>query len=52
MYPIRIIQGIIKEILDILKKLAHNDGKCVIIVTHSSNVCEMVDQIYDLKKVK
>lgn len=41
-----------KEILDIFKKLAHEDGKCVIIVTHSPNVCEMVDVVYDLKKVK
>lgn len=41
-----------KEILEIFKKLAHEDGKCVIIVTHSPNVCEMVDQVYDLKKVK
>lgn len=41
-----------KDILDIFKKLAHEDGKCVIIVTHSPNVCDMVDQVYDLKKVK
>ena len=41
-----------KEILDIFKSLAHEDNKCVIIVTHSPNVCEMVDQVYDLKKVK
>lgn len=41
-----------KEILDIFIKLAHEDGKCVIIVTHSPNVCDMVDQVYDLKKVK
>lgn len=41
-----------KEILDIFQKLAHEDGKCVIIVTHSPNVCNMVDQIYDLEKVK
>lgn len=40
-----------KEILDIFKKLAHEDNKCVIIVTHSPNVCEMVDQVYDLKKI-
>lgn len=40
------------EILDIFKKLAHQENKCVIIVTHSPNVCEAVDQIYDLKKVK
>ena len=41
-----------KEILEIFKKLAHEDGKCVIIVTHSQNVCDMVDKVYDLKVVK
>lgn len=40
------------EILDIFKKLAHKEGKCVIIVTHSPSVCDKVDQIYDLKKIK
>ena len=40
------------EILDIFKKLAHEEGKCVIIVTHSPNVCDIVDQVYDLKKSK
>lgn len=41
-----------KEILDIYKKLAHDENKCIIIVTHSSNVCQMVDIVYELKKVK
>lgn len=40
------------EILEIFKRLAHEEGKCVIIVTHSPNVCDAVDVIYDLKKVK
>ncbi len=40
------------EILDIFKKLAHEENKCVIIVTHSQNVCDTVDKIYDLKKVQ
>ena len=40
------------EILAIFKKLAHEEGKCVIIVTHSPNVCNIVDEIYELKKVK
>ncbi len=40
------------EILEIFKKLAHEENKCVIIVTHSQNVCGSVDVIYDLKKVK
>ncbi len=39
------------EILDIFKRLAHEENKCVIIVTHSSGVCDNVDQVYDLKKV-
>ncbi len=40
------------EILDIFKKLAHEENKCVIIVTHSQNVCDTVDKIYNLKKVQ
>lgn len=38
------------EILEIFKKLAHEENKCVIIVTHSQNVCDTVDEVYDLKK--
>ena len=41
-----------EEILEIFKNLAHKDGKCVIIVTHSANVCDQADVVYDLKKVK
>ena len=37
------------EILDIFKNLAKRQGKCVIIVTHSLNVCESVDEVYELK---
>lgn len=38
------------EILKIFKELAHKENKCIIIVTHSKNVCENVDIVYDLKK--
>ena len=38
------------EILEIFTKLAHEDNKCVIIVTHSDNVCSKSDVIYELKK--
>lgn len=38
------------EILKIFKRLAHDENKCVIIVTHSKNVCDNVDVIYELKK--
>ena len=40
-----------EEILDIFKNLAHKEDKCVIIVTHSANVCDQADIVYNLKKV-
>lgn len=40
------------EILDIFIKLAHEENKCVIIVTHSSNVCDRADVVYELSKNK
>lgn len=40
------------EILKIFKDLAHKENKCVIIVTHSPNVCDLVDKVYELKKSK
>ena len=38
------------EILKIFKHLAEDENKCVIIVTHSQNVCNEVDTIYELGK--
>ena len=38
------------EILKIFIDLAHKQNKCVIIVTHSENVCNLVDKVYELKK--
>jgi len=40
------------EILKIFKKLAKEENKCIIIVTHSKNVSENVDEVYELKKTK
>ena len=40
------------DILKIFKDLAHKENKCVIIVTHSKNVCDNVDVIYELKNSK
>ena len=40
------------EIMNIFIKLAHEDNKCVIIVTHSENVCKRCDEVYELKKIK
>lgn len=38
------------EIMKILKKLAAEENKCIIIVTHSQNVCDNVDIVYELGK--
>ena len=40
------------EIMKIFKDLSKEHNKCVIIVTHSKNVCELVDEVYELKKEK
>lgn len=40
------------EILKILKDLSHNEGKCVIIVTHSKKVSYFADEIWGLSKGK
>ena len=39
-----------REILKIFKHLAKDENKCVIIVTHSQNVCDEVDEVYELVK--
>ncbi|MCX8074408.1 MAG: ABC transporter ATP-binding protein [Clostridia bacterium] len=38
-----------KQIMDIFKDLAKQDNKCVIIVTHSPNVSNNVDNVYNLE---
>jgi len=40
-----------EEILAIFKDLAKQENKCIIIVTHSKNVCDNADVVYELKKV-
>ena len=40
------------EIIKIFEELAHKENKCVIIVTHSNNICENADIVYDLQKSK
>ncbi|MGN1379712.1 MAG: ABC transporter ATP-binding protein [Bacilli bacterium] len=38
------------EILKIFDNLAKKENKCIIIVTHSENVCKQADVVYELKK--
>jgi len=38
------------DIMKIFNNLAHEQNKCVIIVTHSQNVCDLVDEVYELKR--
>lgn len=40
------------EIMQIFKAQADKNNKCVIIVSHSDNVCEFADKVYDLNEVK
>lgn len=40
------------EIVEIFKDLAHNHGKCVIVVTHSGEIADAADQVYYLRKGK
>ena len=40
-----------KEIMDIFRALAQ-DGKCVILVSHSPEVARMCDECYEIKKAK
>ena len=40
------------EILKIFRKLASEENKCIIIVTHSQNVCDKVDTVYELENKK
>lgn len=41
-----------RQIIEILNNLAHEENKCVIIVTHSKAVSENADIVYDLAKDK
>ena len=38
-----------RDILKIFSDLAHKENKCVIIVTHSDEVCKSCDEVYSLK---
>ncbi|MCT1903588.1 ABC transporter ATP-binding protein [Oceanobacillus sojae] len=39
-----------QEIIDIFKRLAHEHGKCVIVVTHSNEIALQSDQAFRLRK--
>lgn len=39
-----------KNIMDILKGLAHNDQKCVIVVTHSKQVAAYADELWGINQ--
>lgn len=38
------------EIMDIFKSLAYDEGKCIIIVTHSAEVAKAADVVIPLTK--
>lgn len=39
-----------KGVVELLKKLAHEENRCVIIVTHDLEVMEEADEVYHMKK--
>ena len=39
-----------RDIIALLKKIAHEDNKCVVMVTHSKKLAEKADQVLTLKK--
>ena len=39
-----------RDIIALLKKIAHEDNKCVVVVTHSQKLAEEADQVLNLKK--
>ena len=39
-----------RDIIALLKKIAHEDNKCVVVVTHSEKLAEEADQVLTLKK--
>lgn len=44
--------GTQEEIIDIFRRLALEEDKCVIIVTHSPAVAEIADVVYEIKSLK
>lgn len=44
--------GTQEQILNIFKKLAYEENKCIIIVTHSPVVAKSVDELYELAPLK
>lgn len=38
------------EIVDIFKRLAHEHNKCVVVVTHSSQIADQADEVFRLRK--
>jgi len=41
-----------EDVMDIFKRLAHEENKCVIIVSHSPEVAAMVDEVYELASLR
>ncbi|NMM93986.1 ABC transporter ATP-binding protein [Bifidobacterium oedipodis] len=40
------------DIMEIFRQLAHREGKCVIIVTHSPAVADQSDEVFELKPLR
>ena len=38
-----------RTVMDILRRLAHGEGRCVIVVTHDPEVADTADQVLRMK---
>ncbi len=41
-----------QEVISLLKRIAHEEGKCVIVVTHSKEMAEEADQVLHMETMK
>lgn len=41
-----------EDVMDIFKRLAHDENKCVILVSHSPEVAASVDEVYELASLR
>ncbi|MCB8593987.1 hypothetical protein LJD73_15610, partial [Faecalibacillus intestinalis] len=44
-----ITQSLVRHTVSLLKKTAHELGKCVVVVTHSKHLAEEADEILEIK---
>ncbi len=52
MYRFTAVEPTANKIIDLFQELEHQEGKCVIVVTHSQEVAKKSDRAFYLSKMK